>query len=53
VDLYDQRDSKGQMYFISFKEGFPKDHLVGKEHLKSAAGKVSSISGTLGTEHLD
>ena len=22
VDLYDQRDSKGQMLFISFKEGF-------------------------------
>jgi len=44
VDLYDQRDSKGQMSFISFKEGSPKDHSVGKEHLKSAAGKVSSIS---------
>ena len=27
MDLYDQRDSKGQMTFISFKEGFPKDHL--------------------------
>ena len=27
VDLYDQRDSKGQMSFIAFKEGFPKDHL--------------------------
>ena len=27
VDLYDQRDSKGQMTFISFKEGFPKDYL--------------------------
>ena len=27
VDLYDQRDSKGQMSFISFKDGFPKDHL--------------------------
>ncbi len=27
VDLYDQRDSKGQMSFISFNEGFPKDHL--------------------------
>ena len=27
VDLYDQRDSKGQMSFISFKEGFPKDYL--------------------------
>ena len=27
MDLYDQRDSKGQMSFISFKEGFPKDHL--------------------------
>ncbi len=26
-DLYDQRDSKGQMLFISFKEGFPEDHL--------------------------
>jgi hypothetical protein len=25
-DLYDQRDSKGQMLFISFKEGFPKYH---------------------------
>ena len=24
VDLYDQRDSKGQMSFISFKEGFLK-----------------------------
>ena len=23
VDLYDQRDSRGQMSFISFKEGFP------------------------------
>ena len=48
VDLYDQHDSKGQMSFISFKEGSPntspKDHSVGKEHLKSAAGKVSSIS---------
>ncbi len=44
VDLYDQRDSKGQMLFISFKEGFPKDHLVGKECLKSAASKVSSKS---------
>ncbi len=32
------------MSFISFKEGFPKDYLVGKERLKSAAGKVSSIS---------
>ncbi len=32
VDLYDQCDSKGQMSFISFKEGFLKDHLVGKEH---------------------
>jgi hypothetical protein len=28
VDLYDQRDSKGQMLFISFKEVFPKDHLI-------------------------
>ena len=27
VDLYDQRDSKGQMSFSSFKEGFPKDYL--------------------------
>ena len=27
VDLYDKRDSKGQMSFISFKEGFPKDCL--------------------------
>ena len=27
VDLYDQRDSKGQMSFISFKEGFPEDYL--------------------------
>ena len=27
VDLYDQRDSKGQISFISFKEGFLKDHL--------------------------
>ena len=27
VDLYDQRDSKGQKSFISFKEGFPKDYL--------------------------
>ncbi len=26
VDLYDQRDSKGQMSFISFKAGSPKDH---------------------------
>ncbi len=32
------------MLFISFKEGIPKDHSVGKEHLNSAAGKVSSIS---------
>ena len=28
VDLYDRRDSKGQMSFISLKEGFPKDHLL-------------------------
>ena len=27
VDLYDQRDSKEQMSFISFKEGFSKDHV--------------------------
>jgi hypothetical protein len=27
VDLYDQRDSKGQMSFVSFKEECPKDHL--------------------------
>ena len=27
MDLYDQRDSKGQMSFISFKEECPKDHL--------------------------
>ena len=27
VDLYDQRGSKGQISFISFKEGFPLDHL--------------------------
>ncbi len=27
VDLYDQRDCKGQMLFISFNEGFPNDHL--------------------------
>ena len=27
MDLFDQRDSKGQMSFISFKEGFPKDYL--------------------------
>ena len=27
VDQYDQRDSKGKMSFISFKEGFPKDYL--------------------------
>ena len=29
VHLYDQRDSKGQMPLISFKEGFPKDYLQG------------------------
>ncbi len=27
VDLYDQRDSKAQMSFISFKDGFPIAHL--------------------------
>ena len=27
VDLHDQRDSKGQMSFISLKEVFPNDHL--------------------------
>jgi hypothetical protein len=27
VDLCDQRDSKGQMSLISFKQGFPTDHL--------------------------
>jgi hypothetical protein len=27
MDLYDRRDSKGQMSFISFEGGFPKDHL--------------------------
>ncbi len=27
VDMYDQRASKEQMSFISFKEGFPKDHV--------------------------
>jgi hypothetical protein len=26
VDLYDERASKGQMLFISLKEGFPKAH---------------------------
>ena len=25
--IYDQHDIKGQMSFISVKEGFPKDHL--------------------------
>ncbi len=33
VDLYDQRDSKGQMLFISFKEGFPKYHLQLARHV--------------------
>ena len=43
VDLYDQRDSKGQMSFITFKEGFPKDHLqLARNVLKSAASKVFS-----------
>ena len=27
MDLYDQRDRKGQMSFISFTEELPKDHL--------------------------
>ncbi len=27
VDLHDQRDSKGQMSFISLREVFPNDHL--------------------------
>ena len=46
VDLYDQRDSKGQMSFISFKEGFPKRLFTGgKERLKSAASKVFSEFG--------
>jgi hypothetical protein len=44
ADLYDQRDSKGQRSFIGFKEGIPKDFSDGKEHLKSATCKVSSIS---------
>ena len=34
LDLYDQRDSKGQMSFISFKERFPKDHLpLARKHI--------------------
>jgi hypothetical protein len=57
VDLYDQRDSKGQMSFISFKEGFPKDHLVGKDRLtvKFPAYQLlhAMRSGTLETEYLD
>ena len=28
MDLYDQRDSKGQMQFISNKEGLPIDHDI-------------------------
>ena len=61
VDLYDQRDSKGQMLFISFKEECPKDHLqLARNTLNQLPVKFSANSvarqamkpGTLGTEHL-
>ena len=43
ADLYDQRDSKGQMSFISFKEGFPRDHLqLARNILNWLPVKVSS-----------
>jgi hypothetical protein len=42
VDLYDQRVSKGQMLFISPKEGFPKDHLqLARNVLNQLPVKVS------------
>ena len=49
-DLFDQRDSKGQMPYISGQEGLPIDHdhriyrsTIGKERPKSAA-RIPSIS---------
>ncbi len=60
VELYDQRDSKGLISFISFKEGCPKDHLqcarnvLNQLLVKFPANTVAPCrkSGTLGTEHL-
>ncbi len=61
MDLYDQRDSKGHMQFISFKEAFPKDHLqVAKNALNQLPVKFPAKSvaarnevWNMGTEHLD
>ncbi len=63
ADLYDQRDSRRQMSFISFKEGIPNDHSVGKmarNILNQLQVKFPAYhllhamrSGTFGTEHLD
>ena len=60
MDLYDQRDSKGQKSFISFKEGFPKDYLqLARNVLNQLPASFQQIqlrqamnSGTLGTEYL-
>ena len=48
MDLYDQRDSKGQMSFISFKEEFPKDHLqLARKTLNQLPVKFSANSVAL------
>jgi hypothetical protein len=57
---YYQRDSKGRNLFISFKEGFPKDHLqLSRNVLNQLLVKFPAYqllhairSGTLGTERL-
>ena len=48
MDLYDQCHSKGQMSFISFKEGFPKDHLqLARNVLNQRPVKLSANSVVL------
>ena len=60
VDIYHQRDSKGQMSFISFKQGFPKDYLqLARKVLNQLPAKFPANSvapsnevQNIGTEHL-
>ena len=51
VDHYDQRDSKGQMSFICFIEGFPKDYLqLARNVLNQRPAKFPANSGAQSNE---
>jgi hypothetical protein len=62
MDQYDKRYGKGQMSFISSKEGLPKDHLqlvrnalnqlLVKFPANSVAPSGSESAGTFWTEYL-